>query len=227
VIAAATLAVMIAAVWAFWRYYWFYRDPPRFPPEAPGLVSAADGTVVYVKRVPPHAEVVVIKEGVAATVHDIAREDDGSEKLVIGVFMSPFDIHYNRAPIDGRVAQIRRYPAQPENVYMGEMHWRTVIGQQPLYRGSTHIVQNERAVTRIDGTWAQAPLSVYVVQIGARTVNGIDAFFEPGDAVARGETFGMIRIGSQVDLVVPWREGMQALVREGDRVRAGETLLVR
>jgi len=71
-----------------------------------------------------------------------------------------------------------------------------------------------------------APLAVYVVQIGARTVNGIDSYFRPGDRVTRGETFGMIRVGSQVDLIVPRRSGLVAGVAPGDRVRAGETIVV-
>jgi phosphatidylserine decarboxylase len=190
-------------------------------------VSPADGTVVYVKRVEPGEPVVVIKQGVAATVRDIAREDDGAPKLVVGIFMSPFDVHYNRAPLTGRIASIRRYPAHGENVHMGAMHWRTITGQQPLYSGSSHIVQNERAVTRIEGTYAGAPMAVYVVQIGARTVNGIDSFFPVGASIARGETFGMIRIGSQVDLVVPWRPGLEPMVHPGERVVAGETLIAR
>ncbi|HZZ91385.1 MAG TPA: phosphatidylserine decarboxylase [Usitatibacter sp.] len=226
-IAALALAALVAGAWAFWRYYWFFRDPPRTPPAAAGLVSAADGVVVYVKRVEPGEDVFTIKEGVPAKVRDIAREDDGTAKLVVGVFMSPFDIHYNRAPLEGRVASFRRYPAAPENLDMGEMQWRTLTNRPPLYRDSVHIVQNERAVTRIDGTWHAQPLSVYVVQIGARTVHGIDSFVRVGDRVARGQTFGMIRIGSQVDLVIPWRDGMRPAVHPGERVRAGETLLVR
>jgi phosphatidylserine decarboxylase len=190
-------------------------------------VSPADGTVVYVKRVEPGEEVVVIKQGVKATVRDIAREDDGQPKLVIGIFMSPFDVHYNRAPLAGRVTAIRRYPARGENAYMGRMHWRTLTRREPLYAGSVHIVQNERAVTRIEGEYAGAPLAAYVVQIGARTVNGIDSFRAVGESVARGETFGMIRIGSQVDLIVPLRPGLTALVQPGEQVRAGETIVAR
>jgi phosphatidylserine decarboxylase len=184
--------------------------------------------VVYVKRVGPGEDVVVIKQGVRATVKDIAREDDGAPKLVIGIFMSPFDVHYNRAPLAGRIGFVRRYPANGGgNLSMGQMHWRTLFGIEPLYEGSMHIVQNERAVTRIRGEYRGAPMSVYVVQIGARAVHGIDSFVAPGSPVARGATFGMIRIGSQVDLIVPWREGLEPKVRPGDRVRAGETILVR
>jgi len=65
------------------------------------------------------------------------------------------------------------------------------------------------------------------VQIGARTVNGIDSYYVPGQSVARAATFGMIRVGSQVDLILPWREGFEVLAKEGDRVVAGETILVR
>jgi phosphatidylserine decarboxylase len=197
------------------------------PPAAEGLLSPADGTVVYVKRVGPGEDVVVIKQGVRATVRDIAREDDGGAKLVIGVFMSPFDVHYNRAPLAGRIGFFRRYPAAGGNLSMTEMHWRTLLGIEPRYAGSMHIVQNERAVTQIRGEYRGAPTSVYVVQIGARTVHGIDSFVAPGSSVARGATFGMIRVGSQVDLIVPWREGLEPRVRPGDRVRAGETILVR
>jgi phosphatidylserine decarboxylase len=64
------------------------------------------------------------------------------------------------------------------------------------------------------------------VQIGARTVNGIDSYFREGDFVARGAKFGMIRIGSQVDVIVTWRPGLKVLVRPGERVRAGETRLI-
>jgi phosphatidylserine decarboxylase len=89
-----------------------------------------------------------------------------------------------------------------------------------------HIVQNERTVTRFVGDYRGQALPFYVVQIGARTVNGIDSYVQPGERVARGQTFGMIRIGSQVDLVVTWRAGLEARVRPGERVRAGETVLV-
>jgi len=226
-IAALALAAALAAAFAFWRYWWFFRNPPRVPPAAEGLVSPADGTVVYVKRVEPGAPMVVIKKGVAATVKDIAKEDDGGAKLVIGVFMSPFDVHYNRAPLAGRVGFVHRHPGTGANLAMTEMHLRTLLGLEPLYAGSMHIVRNERAVTQFRGRYRGAPLAVYVVQIGSFTVRGIDSYVPVGAHVDRGAVFGMIRIGSQVDLIVPWREGLEPLVRPGDRVRAGETIVLR
>jgi phosphatidylserine decarboxylase len=225
-VALLATAVLIGG-FVFWRYVWFFRDPPRTPPAEAGLVSPADGTVVYVRTVAPGETVVSIKQGVAATVADILRADDDQRKLVVGIFMSPFDVHYNRAPLDARVDFIRRHPAIGANVHMGEMHWRTLFNVAPHHAGSMHIVQNERTVTHFVGDYLGRPLSLYVVQIGARTVNGIDSYFGVGERVARGQTFGMIRIGSQVDLIVTWREGLATRVRPGDRVRAGETVLVR
>ncbi len=226
-IAALVLAgVFLAGAYVYWRYVWFFRNPPRAPPTEQGWVSPADGTVVYVRKVAPGENVVVIKQGLRATVKDIAREDDGGPKLVIGIFMSPLDVHYNRAPLSGTVDFIRRHASSGGNAYMGAMHWRTLFNLAPHYEGSVHIVQNERAVTRFVGKYKEQPFSFYVVQIGARTVNGIDSYYREGEHVERGATFGMIRIGSQVDLIVPWRDGLEARVQPGDKVVAGETIVV-
>jgi phosphatidylserine decarboxylase len=221
------ITALLAGGYLFWRHFWFFRNPARTPPAEAGLVSPADGTIVYVRKAEPGEEVVTIKQGVRATVADIVREDVSQAKLVIGIFMSPFDVHFNRAPLDATVGFIRHHPARGQNVHMGAMHWRTVFNLPPHYDGSTHIVQNERTVTHFTGAYRGEPMSFYVVQIGARTVNGIDSYYAEGEPVARGATFGMIRIGSQVDLVVPWRAGLEARVRPGERVRAGETILIR
>ncbi len=223
---AGVLLLGLLAAFLYWRHVWFFRNPPRTPPEAAGILSPADGTVVYVKRVAPGQEVVVIKEGLAATVKDILKQDEPAPKIVVGIFMSPFDVHYNRAPLAGRVGMIRHYPAEGENLYMGTMHLRTLLNWAPLYEGSPHIVQNERTVTQFESEYLGASLPIYVVQIGSRGVHGIDSHYAVGDSVERGAVFGMIRIGSQVDLIVPAREGMTVKVQPGDTVRAGETILI-
>ncbi len=157
---------------------------------------------------------------------DILRADVDQPKLVIGIFMSPFNVHYNRAPLDGTVGFVHRHPAYGKNLNMGPMHWRILFGRKPLYENSVHIVQNERTVTLFSAEYRCAPLPLYAVQIGARTVNGIDSCYKEGDFVDRGATFGMIRIGSQVDLVVPWRADLGARVHPGAKVRARETILI-
>jgi phosphatidylserine decarboxylase len=215
-----------AAAYLFWRYVWFWRNPPRNPPVNEGLLAAADGVVVYVKKLTAAEDVIHVKQGCAARLADIVREDMELPKLLIGVFMSPFDVHHNRVPLAGTVDFVRHYPGHGRNRHMGAMHWRVLTKREPYYENSTHIVANERTVTRINGTLKGADLACYVVQIAARTVAGIDSYVQPGQAVARGAIFGMIRVGSQVDIVVPWSDRMNVCVRPGDRVRAGETVLV-
>lgn len=72
----SAFAAFCCLLFLYWRYIWFFRNPPRIiPPEGSGILSPADGTVVYVKEVSPNEEVLTIKQGVKATLHDIARED--------------------------------------------------------------------------------------------------------------------------------------------------------
>jgi phosphatidylserine decarboxylase len=210
----------------FWRYVWFFRNPDRAIPGTDCIVSAADGTVVYVKEVQSHEPVIVIKKGLEATIKDIAKEDDESPKLLIGVFMSPFDVHYNRAPLSGTIEKIAYHEPVGANRHMGSMHLRTVLRLFPFYRNSVHIVTNERKVTRIRGSFNGKELSCYVAQIAGKTVHGIESFKAEGDRVDKGEIFGLIRIGSQVDLVVPRLPDMHIRVRPGDTVRAGESILI-
>ena len=120
----------------------------------------------------------------------------------------------------------RQYPAQGKNLHMGSMHWRCLLRRLPIYGNSPHILQNNRAVTRICGPFRGREVACYVVQIGGGSVHGIDVYREIGQIVDKGEIFGMIRIGSQVDLIVPDLPGLSVKVAPGDRVVAGETVLL-
>lgn len=218
--------VGLAGAYLYWRRVWFFRNPKRAISRGDHVVSPADGTVVYVRHLTPGEDVVMVKQGVAAKLEDILRTDVDGAKLLIGIFMSPFDVHYNRAPLSGRVEEITHHPAQGRNRHMTWMHVRTLLNRPPYHEGSHHIYQNERTVTRFTGRFAHEERSYYVVQIAGGSVRGIDSYCEPGSAVDQGAIFGMIRIGSQVDVVLPFIEGMRVCVQPGDRVRAGESILV-
>jgi phosphatidylserine decarboxylase len=219
-------AVVLVAAFFFWRYLWFYRNPERLVPRGDHLVSPADGTVVYAKKLDAADPVIVIKRGVEASINDIIREDIASPKFLIGIFMSPFDVHYNRAPLAGVVQFVRHYPARTRNFHMTAMHVRTLLRTPPYEIGSLHILENERTVTRIAGRFKGSSVGCYVVQIAGGSVSGIDSHIREGDNVSKGQIFGMIRIGSQVDVVVPALPDMRVKVRPGDKVRAGETILI-
>jgi phosphatidylserine decarboxylase len=211
----------------FWRYIWFFRNPARHPPVGEGILSPADGTVVYVKYFQPGEQVVSIKQGVTARLDEIAPADLEGARILIGIFMSPFDVHYNRSPISGAVEWIRHHPARgPRNLHMTSMHLRTLFGIRPFYEESPHVFQNERTVTKFQGVFKGDPISCFVVQIAGGSVRGIESYLEEGAAVGRGEIFGMIRIGSQVDVLVPGWSSMKVRVSPGDRVCAGKTVLI-
>jgi phosphatidylserine decarboxylase len=220
------LLPLLVLVFLFWRYVWFFRNPARHPPAGESLLSPADGTVVYVKRFQAGEEVLSIKSGVAARLDEIAPSDLTGARLLIGVFMSPFDVHYNRAPIAGRVEWVRHHPARGRNAHMTSMHWRTLLGIQPFHRESPHVFQNERTVTKFHGLLGHHPIDCFVIQIAGGSVRGIDSYFQEGAMVSRGEIFGIIRVGSQVDVLVPALGSMRVRVKAGDRVRAGETILI-
>ena len=88
-IAVLSIAVVVALA-LFWRYVWFLSYPDRTTPAGSNIVSPADGTAVYVKEVKPGEDVISIKQGLSAKIEDILRSDIDSPKLLIGIFMSPF-----------------------------------------------------------------------------------------------------------------------------------------
>lgn len=222
----ALISAVLLAAFLFWRYVWFFRNPPRSVPAGMNVVSPADGTVVYVKDLRAGDEVIVIKQGIAASVKDIVREDIDLPKLLIGVFMSPLDVHFNRAPVAGQIEAVKHHACKTQNRCMGFMHLRTLLHLQPYQQDSLHIMENERTVTRIRGQSGGDEISCYVVQIASKNVNGIDSYFPVGSEVSKGQVFGMIRIGSQVDTVLTKSPGMRVKVKPGDKVRAGESILV-
>ena len=222
----AIILILSAGAFLFWRYIWFFRNPPRSIPTGQNIVSPADGTVVYVKQVQPHEKIIAIKKGVAVSVNDITRTDLEAPKVIIGVFMSPLNVHHNRMPLTGEIEFVKHYPAEGVNRHMGPMHWRSILKRQPLYSDSLHIFTNERTVTKFRSKFGQDNINGYIVQIAGKSVHGIDSYVQPGQVVPKGDIFGMIRIGSQVDLVVTLVPGMQLRVKPGDKVFAGESIVI-
>jgi phosphatidylserine decarboxylase len=186
--------------------YRFYRDPERIPPSGDDLVlSPADGEVVYVKRSHEGRLPVASKHGAQVALEELTgtRGHDG-EALVVGIGMSFLDVHVNRAPIAGRVRLRRHFPGRFGSLRRPEM-----------------VFANERATTIIAGPL----LEVAVVQIASRLVRQIAGYVREGDQVAHGQRIGVIRLGSQVDVVLPSRADLRLLVGPGDRVQAGTSVL--
>jgi len=170
---------------------YFFRDPQRRVPTEPGLVvSPADGRVVEVRR--------------------IEWDDDvGGPAVQIGIFLSIFNVHLNRVPVDGRVAWLRYRPGKflnallPESARENESMW---IGLE-------------------DG---ESPPRRYVVrQISGAIARRIVCDLKRGDVVQRGARFGMIKLGSRTELVLPDDEALQVEVEVKDRLKAGLSIVAR
>jgi phosphatidylserine decarboxylase len=98
-----------------------------------------------------------------------------------------------------------------------------VHGRFLSLRTPESLVQNERLVHVIDADG----MHIGVVQIASRLVRRIVAYLREGDRVEKGQRIGMIRFGSQVDLILPGRYGFQLCVQPGQAVFAGETVIAR
>lgn len=216
------LGLLAVAARAYERW-WFPRDPQRVVDPVARIVAPADGRVVYVAPVERGAVPIAIKDRTEIPLSEIVKGDERPlEGTLIGIFMSPFDVHYQRSPIAGTVTEVTYHPA-PHNHVMGSMFLRNLVGLEPLHAKSPHVYDNERNVIRIDGE----DLIAFVVQIADQQVNKIDCRVTEGDYVRIGERIGMIRRGSQVDLFVPRLrpEDFPALT-VGMKVRAGSTVLL-
>jgi phosphatidylserine decarboxylase len=222
IVVPAALASMAALVKAYERWY-FPRDPRRTVDPHAAIVSPADGRIVYIADVAEGTVPIAIKEKSAIPLDDIVKgRPRPAQGVLIGIFMSPFDVHYQRSPIAGAVAEVSYHPA-PYNYVMGSMFLRNLFRIQPMYTRSPHIVANERNIIHIRGQDQDA----YVVQMADQQVNKIDCSVRPGDTVAAGQKIGMIRRGSQVDLFLPGLASSDLPdLAVGHRVRAGASTLV-
>jgi phosphatidylserine decarboxylase len=184
----------------------FYRDPEREPPPRGDVViSPADGEVVYVRRSRGGRLPVATKRGRDVALEELTRTPvHEGDAIVVGIGMSFLDVHVNRAPVAGEVRVCRHFAGRFGSLGRPEM-----------------VFENERATTVI----AAPGLEVAVVQIASRLVRQIASYVDEGQRVALGQRIGVIRLGSQVDVVLPDRDDVRVLVRPGDRVRAGDSVV--
>lgn len=172
----------------------FFRDPVRTTPLRKGvIVSPADGTVTMISTVVPPAELL----------------DDGAlppEPVVrISIYMSIFDAHIIRSPIEGTVKKL---------VYVAG---KTVNAE--LDKGSE---DNERQHLLVEGTDGTR---IAFTQIAGLIGRRIVCWVREGEKVVAGQRVGIIRFGSRTDVYLPAGTGSQVLL--GQRTIAGETILAR
>jgi len=193
----AGTVIAAALVWALAGFAWsiplwivalfviqFFRDPPRaVPTQANAVLSPADGRIVKVEKV--------------------ADPYTGRESLLISVFMNVFNVHSNRAPVDGTVERVAYSPGKFVNA--------------DLDKASTENERNALVIQLAGGE------RIAVVQVAGLIARRILCYVKAGDALKRGQRYGFIRFGSRVDVYLPLSSRPRVAV--GDKVAATSTIL--
>jgi len=164
----------------------FFRDPDRnIPADRNAVLAAADGTVTDISEVD---ETEVLK----------------TRMRRVGIFLSIFDVHTNRAPIEGRIT----YRQHHEGLCLDARSPDCSEKNEAMTWG----IENPRA-------------TVVVRQLTGAIARRIVAWAEVGDQLAKGERFGMIRFGSRTEVYLPLTASV--LVKAGEHVAGGSTIIAR
>jgi phosphatidylserine decarboxylase len=177
------LGAIVLVVGAFAS--WFFRDPERTPPDREGVVlSGADGKVVEVGEGPaPHAP--------------------GSGYKRVAVFMSPLNVHVNRAPVEGEVTVVKHTA--------GDYH--AAFSDYASEHNERNLIVFADKQGRLHG----------MVQIAGYLARRIVCRLHPHDPVLIGQRVGIIMFGSRVDHFMP--PEYRVMVTVGQHVKAGESVI--
>lgn len=163
---------------------WFFRDPPReIPAQAGTVLSPADGTVLEVSQ---------------------TTEERVGPCTKVAIFMSVFNVHVNRVPLDGDVLDKIYKPGAFRVASLGK---KTEANERMIL-----YIKHPMGVMRVD-------------QVAGLIARRIHCWPEKGDHLTQGARFGLIRFGSLLECYIP--QGVQVIVRKGDKVYAGQTILGR
>src|SRR6266480_5322476 len=166
--------------------FFFFRDPDRnIPADRNAVLAAADGTVQDISEV---EETEVLK----------------TKMRRVGIFLSIFDVHTNRAPIEGRIT----YRQHHEGLCLDARSPDCSEKNEAMTWG----IENPR-------------VTVVVRQLTGAIARRIVAWAEVGDQLAKGERFGMIRFGSRTEVYLPLTASV--LVKAGEHVAGGSTIIAR
>ena len=175
----------ILSIFSIYIFY-FFRDPIRTIPSHDVVVSPADGTITYI--------------GDANTPFDI--ENNNQLYTKVSIFLSIFDVHVNRMPIDGTIKEIKYIPGKFINATLDKSS-----------------EQNEKNIIKIsDGTY-----NYFVVQIAGLIARRIVCNVNKNQDLKKGDRIGIIKFGSRVDLYLP--KSNKILVSKGQKVIGGETII--
>lgn len=206
------------------RYVWFYRDPVRLADAAGNVViSPADGQVVYIKKFSDGA-VESTKLGRDIKLNELTdlKLPEHKDGWIIGIYMSPFDVHFNYAPLPGRIKSIA-YTKAKTNVPMVDLleYIRFTYLRRAVDNFSEKFhLENERNSLLVEGPG----FDYAVIEIADKFVNKISCFVEEGEMLKTGDKVGFIDRGSQVDIII-YKTDIDIKVKQGQQVYGAKTVL--
>ncbi len=182
-----------------WR---FYRDPERVPPKDDNIIlSPADGQIKYIKKIEKGEIPFSEKKGRTFSLNDFVQADVLAQGgYLIGIAMNYLDVHVNRAPISGKISLIKH-----------------IRGSFFSLKNKEAIIQNERNLIIIENEHVK----LGIVQIASRLVRKIVTYVRKDQDIQKGARIGVIRFGSQVDLILSDMPSINIRVEQGQKVKAG------
>ena len=182
----------------------FWRTPNRkIKASENELISPADGNILYIKKVEKGEVPISIKKGLEARLDEITHTDLlATPCWLIGINMTPFDVHKNCSPIRGQILLNKH-----------------ISGKFLSLKEPKAIIENERNTLVVKND----QMTIGIVQTASKLVRRIDSYVEEGNTIKKGEWFGMIRFGSQVDLIIP--ASCEVKVKIGQQIYAKTTII--
>jgi phosphatidylserine decarboxylase len=148
-------------------------------------------------------------DGTVTHVDEVEEADfPGGRALRISIFLSVFNVHVNRIPRAGRVLRIRYFPG----AFLDARHAECAVRNEQLW---------------VDLEEIDTDRLLRVKQISGAIARRIVCWLKPGELVQAGARFGMIKFGSRTEVLLPATEGVEMNVKVGDKVRGGNTVLLR
>lgn len=208
---------------------YFFRDPSRPVFSNPGYFFApADGIILYQTTVDPSDQIVEIK-GRTYSLRDAMRDYTYDRPcLVVGIFMTFFDVHVNRVPYAGRISYKELEPIDTYNYPMLDIEKGLLDELRINTDNATYLHNNQRVLNRVYST--ELRQRYYIIQVADYDVNSITPFeLKQNQPFAQNQRFSQIRYGSQVDLIVPLSDRFQfeTIHESGMHVEAGVDAVVR
>jgi phosphatidylserine decarboxylase len=207
----------------------FFRDPLRAVHSDPSCFFApADGIILYQEVVKPDERLVAIK-GRDFTLREAMRDPSYEhESVVVGIFMTFYDVHINRMPYSGRLSYRELEPIDTYNYPMLPVE-KAILDDLEIDLGQAdYLRNNQRMLNRVHAS--SLGLTYHMLQIADFDVDSVTPFeLRQNQPCGQNERFSQIRYGSQVDLIVPLssRYAFEFTQQPGLHVEAGVDTLLR